>query len=67
MYQEQPEKTPREVLIALRVSEAERKLIAQQAKEQNKTISALLRENLGLDTGRQSKAGRGRAGKRKAA
>lgn len=67
MYPTQPEGTQRVSLIALRVSEAERKLIAQQAKEQNKTISALLRENLGLDTGRQSKAGKGRAGKRKAA
>jgi predicted HicB family RNase H-like nuclease len=66
----QPARKPkkqRTFLVALRVSEVEHRLIAEQAQEQGKTISSILRENLGLDLGRQSKAGRGRLGKGKAA
>jgi hypothetical protein len=57
----------RSYLVALRVSELEHKIIQENARAEGKTVSAILRENLGLNLGRQTKSGRGKLAKRKAA
>lgn len=65
--EKQAKSKARELLVAVRVSEDEHKLLTVKAQQEGKTVSALLRENLGLELGRQSKAGRGKLAKRKAA